>query len=169
VRSPLVPPYLLFFLKASFGGLRKIFGNILLISLLVKKQKDKGGIKMAGLKKSRHLSVGKMECNNAFAKFFHNRTGVILSLLRFAASRILSRFNIKNIVKELGQLGKKHGLYFLAYAICIEIFEDVVLPAVLYSIGKPHLIPVALAFHCEPVAYPLYFAVRSVMKKFRCL
>lgn len=89
----------------------------------------------------------------------------LLTLFKSAFFRILSRFNIRKTIKEIKTLGKKHGPYFLAYAICIELLEDVAIPAALYSVGKPHLIPAALAFHCEPIAYPLYFAVASLMKR----
>jgi len=102
----------------------------------------------------RGLSITEIEENNkALTKFSPHKGGIILHLLHLTPSRILSRFNIREIVAELKRLDKKHGLYFLAYAICIEVFEDVVLPYVLYFLGKSHLIPVALAFHCEPIAY----------------
>lgn len=81
------------------------------------------------------------------------------------AEHLKEKVNLVNTVRELKALGKEHGPVFLAYAVAIELFEDVVLPAFLTSIGKPHLIPLALAFHTEPVLYPLYFGVRKLMKR----
>lgn len=89
----------------------------------------------------------------------------VLILFKSAFIRILFRFNFRKTIRELKTLGQKHGLCFLAYSIFIELLEDVLIPVVLYSIGKPHLIPATLAFHCKPIAYPSYFAVASLMKK----
>jgi hypothetical protein len=91
----------------------------------------------------------------------------LLHLIKRGMYRILSRFNLKETIRELKNLGKKHGPYFLAYAILIEFLEDLAIPAILYSVGKPHLIPAALAFHCEPIAYPVYFAVAAAVRRLR--
>ncbi|HVM95135.1 MAG TPA: hypothetical protein VMT89_02045 [Candidatus Acidoferrales bacterium] len=80
------------------------------------------------------------------------------------AEHLREKLNIAGTARELMELGRKHGPVFLAYAIAIEAFEDIVVPAFLAAIGKPYLIPAALAFHSEPVMYPLYFAVARFFK-----
>ena len=72
---------------------------------------------------------------------------------------------IKNKIQEFKELAIKHGPYFLAYAVIIELIEDVVAPAFLVWIGKAYLAPLALAIHIEPVAYPLYFFVAKAVKR----
>lgn len=96
------------------------------------------------------------------------RLGLVWDKVKETAGHVVDHLkekaNIANTVRELAALGKEHGPVFLAYAVAIELFEDVVLPAFLTSIGKPHLIPLALAIHTEPVMYPLYFAVAKFLK-----
>ena len=76
---------------------------------------------------------------------------------------IIGKFDFRATIRELKHLGKVHGPRFLIYAVAIEVFEDVILPGFFILIGKPTLAPVALAFHMEPVAYPVYFAVAGYL------
>lgn len=72
--------------------------------------------------------------------------------------------NPKKIYNKMIALGKKEGLPFMAYAIAVEILEDLVLPGVLACTGNSEYIPIVLIGHSEPVMYPLYFGVRKLMK-----
>lgn len=110
---------------------------------------------------------GGLELRKGTSKELKYRGVYLFHLVKIGMYRIFSRFNLKETIRELKNLGKKHGPYFLAYAILIEILEDFAIPAILYSVGKPHLIPAALAFHCEPVAYPLYFAVGAAVRRLK--
>jgi uncharacterized LabA/DUF88 family protein len=83
----------------------------------------------------------------------------MLILLQSAVFRVISRFNFRDTINKLGKLSKKHGPYFFAYAGCIEFLEDAVFPAVLHSVGKLQITPTVLAFHCEPIVYPVCFAI----------
>ena len=75
--------------------------------------------------------------------------------------------NPKKMYREMKELGRKEGLPFMCYALAVEFTEDVLLPVFFGMTGHPELIPVALAFHTEPVMYPLYFGVRKVIRKVR--
>jgi hypothetical protein len=92
---------------------------------------------------------------------------IFLNIFKTCASTLLHRFNFRKTIVEIKTLGKKYGPYFLIYAVCVEVFEDLVLPFILYSIGKSELIPVVLALHSEPVMYPFFFAISSILKKIR--
>ncbi|MBT4445992.1 hypothetical protein HOA92_05700 [archaeon] len=63
--------------------------------------------------------------------------------------------------KKVYQEALKEGPYFAAYAVALELTEDVVAPAILTAAGYPEYAPVLWAIHTEPVMYPLYFAVRK--------
>jgi len=97
--------------------------------------------------------------------------GVTWRAVKAAANKVaeeaVEKLNWRKTVRELRELGMKHGPRFMAYAIALEIFEDVVLPAFFIAIGKPELAPVALAFHAEPVAYPAYFAIAKLVERFK--
>lgn len=106
-----------------------------------------------------------LSLNGKDSNLMRSYSSTFLNSLKVGTCTLLSRLNLKKTALELKELGKKHGPYFLIYAVCIELFEDLLLPSILYLVGKPQLIPVALAFHCEPIAYPLYFAIASLFKK----
>ncbi len=100
----------------------------------------------------------------------HNtRLGLRWSSVQHTAAHVWDhvkeKFDLRSTARELRALGKEHGPAFMAYAIAIEAFEDLVVPAFLTAVGKPALIPFALAFHTEPVLYPLYFAVSKWRKQ----
>jgi tRNA nucleotidyltransferase (CCA-adding enzyme) len=78
---------------------------------------------------------------------------------------IKEKVSIRHQYKKLVQLGKEQGPYFVAYAIAVEILEQIVIPAVLVYMGKPHFAPMMMAIHTEPVMYPLFFGIRKLMKK----
>ena len=96
------------------------------------------------------------------------KLGLAWSSVKHAAAHVVAhlkeKIDLRKTFNELKALGKKHGPAFLAYAIAVEVFEDIVLPIFLTLIGHAALIPFALALHTEPVAYPLYFAVAKVMR-----
>jgi hypothetical protein len=98
-------------------------------------------------------------------KAFQPHKSLFMRGLKKIEKIIRDKVDIKKQYKEMKELGKKHGPVFLCYAIALEIVEDIVIPAILTSIGKPHLIPFALAFHSEPIMFPLYFGVRKMLKK----
>lgn len=75
--------------------------------------------------------------------------------------------NPKKMYNEMKELGRKEGKPFMCYALAVEFTEDVLLPIVFSVTGHPELIPMALAFHTEPVMYPLYFGVRKMVRNFR--
>jgi len=70
--------------------------------------------------------------------------------------------NPRKVYEEFIELGKKEGLPFMYYAIGIEVMEDVVLPGILVITDNSEYIPVALAFHTEPVMYPLWFLGKKI-------
>lgn len=72
--------------------------------------------------------------------------------------------NPRRFVEEIKGIAKKEGLAFACYALAIELIEDVVLPTVFAFTGHPELIPAALAFHTEPVMYPLWFGARKMIR-----
>jgi len=80
-------------------------------------------------------------------------------------SELKEKFNVRETAKKLIQLGKEHGPGFLAFAIALEAFEQIGIPAFFTAIHKPYLIPLALLFHTEPVMYPLYFAVEGLIRR----
>ena len=86
-------------------------------------------------------------------------------IVKKAVVALRHRFDPRETLNELKELGRKHGPRFLVYAICVELFEDLAIPTLLCWAGKPHLIPAALALHLEPVAYPAYFAIASLRKR----
>ncbi|MEA3514721.1 MAG: hypothetical protein U9R34_04555 [Nanoarchaeota archaeon] len=55
----------------------------------------------------------------------------------------------------------------MCYALAVEITEDIVIPAILSATGHPEFIPAVLAFHSEPVMYPLYFGARKMIRNFQ--
>ena len=91
----------------------------------------------------------------------------VKGIAKHVIAESMEKIDFRATVKELKDAGMKHGPRFLAYAIAIEVFEDVILPAFLIAIGKPALAPLALAFHMEPVAYPAYFAVAKMVDKYK--
>ncbi len=104
----------------------------------------------------------------------HNRKlGKYERLIRKGLSKvkdiIKEKTDIKKQYREMKALGKKHGPVFMAYAIAIEIMEDVVLPAILTKMGHPEFTPILLAWHSEWFMYPLYFAVVRKLGKHKKL
>ena len=49
--------------------------------------------------------------------------------------------NPKEKFREFKKIGRKHGPGFLAYAIGVEAFEDVILPGICIAIGHWELAP----------------------------
>ena len=82
---------------------------------------------------------------------------------------IRDKVDIRKTYKEIKGLGKKHGPVFIAYAIAIEIMEDIVLPALFVKLGKPEIAPILWAWHSEWFMYPLYFATAKFLKKHKKL
>ncbi|HVE13270.1 MAG TPA: hypothetical protein VNI01_07745, partial [Elusimicrobiota bacterium] len=70
------------------------------------------------------------------------------------------KLDVRETFRMVKKLAVTEGMYFAIYAAAIEIVEDVVVPIILWAFGHPELIPFALAFHSEPVTWPLYFVVR---------
>jgi len=104
----------------------------------------------------------------------HNRKlGKYESLLRRGLSKVgqivKSKLDIRNDYREIKALGKKYGPVFVAYAIAIEVIEDVILPAICIKMGKPEIVPIILAWHSEWFMYPLYFGVAKLLKKHKKL
>ena len=75
--------------------------------------------------------------------------------------------NPKKLYNEMKELGRKEGKPFMCYALAVEFTEDIVIPIVLSATGHPEFIPAVLAFHSEPVMYPLYFGARKMIRHFR--
>ena len=117
----------------------------------------------------------KAQVRAAFVSLLRERVGkmptvawkVVRKVANKVAEEAVEKLNWRATVRDLRELGVKHGPRFLVYAIAIEVFEDVVLPAFCAAIGRPELAPLALAFHMEPVAYPAYFAVAKLVKRLK--
>ena len=77
--------------------------------------------------------------------------------------KALHTLDLRHIVHSLRAAGRKHGPAFMAYAVGLVVLKDLLVPAFLTAIGHPGLIPIVLAVRSEPVAYPLYFAVRHAL------
>ena len=70
----------------------------------------------------------------------------------------------KETFKEFYRTALKEGTYFAAYAIALEITEDVILPPIFIANGHPEVAAALWIGHSEPVMYPLYFGVRKLYK-----
>ena len=104
----------------------------------------------------------------------HNKKlGKYESLLRRGLSKVeqivKDKLNIKKDYAEVKALGKKYGPVFVAYAIAIEVIEDVILPAICIKMGRPEAVPILLAWHSEWFMYPLYFGVHKLLHKHKKL
>ncbi len=104
---------------------------------------------------------------------YNDKLSKVKRLLRKGLSKvkgiIKEKTDIKKQYRDLKALGKKHGPVFMAYAIAIEIMEDVVLPAILTKMGHPEFTPILLAWHSEWFMYPLYFGVAKLLRKHKKL
>ena len=73
----------------------------------------------------------------------------------------------KKAVSEIYNVAKKEGPAFAAYAVAVEVTEDVIAPAILTAAGHPEYAALLWAIHTEPVMYPLYFGVRKLYRHFK--
>ena len=70
-------------------------------------------------------------------------------------------------VRKLLALGRTYGPAFLAFAILVELIEDLAVPALCIACGKAWLAPFALALHVEPLAFPLWFLAAALIRRAR--
>jgi hypothetical protein len=82
---------------------------------------------------------------------------------------VRDKLDIKKDYKEIKVLGKKYGPVFVAYAIALEVIEDIILPAIAIEMGRPEAVPVLLAWHSEWFMWPLYFGVHKLLHKHKKL
>ena len=73
----------------------------------------------------------------------------------WAAGEIWEKVNIFETWRELKKLLKSQGPRFFVFAVVWELFEDVVIPIILWNVGLPELIPIVLLLHGEPIVYPI--------------
>jgi hypothetical protein len=103
----------------------------------------------------------------------HRKLGKYEGLLRRGLSKIgqivRDKLDIKKDYREIKALGKKYGPVFIAYAIALEVIEDIILPAISIEMGKPEFVPILLAWHSEWFMYPLYFGVHKLLHKHKKL
>lgn len=120
----------------------------------------------AVIEASENLIKEQISFNNKFNKLsFLKDEGKVSKALKYVGRVIKDKLDVVKQFKEIKELGKKHGKGFLAYAIAIEIFEDVILPAFFTKLGHPEMTPILLAWHSEWFMYPLYFAIKKRMGK----
>ena len=89
--------------------------------------------------------------------------GVVLTL----DAAVRERLDVVGTIRKLLELGRTHGPAFLVFAIMLEVFEDLVLPALFVAWGKPCLAPLALACHLEPALYPAFFITVALIRRAR--
>ena len=80
---------------------------------------------------------------------------------------VRERLDVVATMRKLLELGRTHGPAFLVFAIMLEVFEDVVLPALFVAWGKPWLAPIALVCHLEFAAWPAFFIVAAFIRWIR--
>ena len=122
---------------------------------------------MNGLENLVGKNRGMAECGN-YMSMMKNTVYRVGDYIKEAVAEKVELFtNPKRLYNEMKELGRKEGKLFMCYALAIELTEDIVVPAVLSATGHPEFIPAAIAFHTEPVMYPLYFGARKMIRNFQ--
>lgn len=71
----------------------------------------------------------------------------------------------KEKVKEIMALGKMHGPTFLAYAIAMDVLDELIIPGMFAYLGFPALSIISLIADLDWMTYPAYFALVMIWQK----